>query len=92
MLDGRGVERRTSRRGSPKGTVSVLANDYDVRGRIANVSRGGLCATTLVTVPDRLLDGEVSLEIRFDTQQSAWLHLQGQVVNGPERPEVADEI
>jgi hypothetical protein len=75
-----GQERRAKRRGTPKGTVSVRAGDYDVRGRVANVSGGGLLVTTLVTVPERLLEAAVALEIRFDTQLSAWLRLSGRIV------------
>jgi CheY-like chemotaxis protein len=73
-------ERRQTVRSSPKGTVSIRATDYDVRGRIANVSRGGLCAITLVTPPERVIGCSVELEIRFDTQQSAWIRMSGHIL------------
>lgn len=62
---------------SPKGTVSIRAVDYDVRGRVANISAGGLVANTLVTAPERLIGERVELELRLDTQHSAWLQLTG---------------
>jgi hypothetical protein len=65
---------------APKGTVSFRSSDYDVRGRLANVGIGGLCATTLVTVPDRILGRTIELEIRFDTQHGAWIQLTGRVL------------
>lgn len=65
---------------SPKGTISIRANDYDVRGRVANISTGGILANLLVTAPDRLIGEPVDLELRLDTQQSAWLHLRGRVL------------
>ena len=65
---------------SPKGTVSVRARDYEVHGRIGNVGRGGLCATTLVSVPARVLGSFVELELRFDMQHAAWAHLAGRIL------------
>jgi PilZ domain len=76
----RRMERRQSVRLCPKGTVSIRARDYDVRGRIANVSGGGLSVITLVTAPDRVLGRNVDLELRFDTQQAAWLQLSGKIL------------
>ena len=76
----RRIERRQSVRLSPKGTVSIRARGYDVRGRIANVSSGGLAAQTLVTAPDRVLACAVELELRLDTQQAGWLQLAGKIL------------
>lgn len=73
-------ERRQTVRSSPKGTVSIRTSDYDVRGRIADVSRGGLCAITLVTPPERVLGCSAELELRFDTQQSAWIQVSGHIL------------
>ncbi len=73
-------ERRQAVRVRQKGTVSIRARDYDVRGRVANVSSGGLCAITLVTVPERLLGQQTRLELRFDTQNAAWLRMTGRIV------------
>ena len=79
-----GPERRTAVRMSPKGTVSIRCHDYDVRGRLANVSGGGLCAITLVTAPERVHGRTVDIELRFDTQQSEWVQLSGRIVRvGP---------
>jgi hypothetical protein len=76
----RRMERRQSVRLCPKGTVSIRAHEYDVRGRVANVSGGGLCVTTLVTAPERVLGRSVDLELRFDTQQAGWLQLSGKLL------------
>lgn len=75
-------ERRKHVRSTPKGTVSIRAReiDYEVRGRVANVGCGGLAARVLASPPDRLVGCSVDLEIRFDTQQSAWLRLSGHVL------------
>ncbi len=78
------LERRKGVRSSPKGTVSIRCHDYDVRGRLANVSRGGLSALTLVTPPVRVVGRTVDIELRFDTQQSAWVQMSGRILRiGP---------
>lgn len=76
----RRAERRQSVRVRAKGTASIRATDYDVRGRVGNVCTGGLSMTTLVTAPDRLLTRTVEVELRFDTQQAAWIQLRGHVL------------
>jgi CheY-like chemotaxis protein len=76
----RRMERRQSDRLCPKGTVSIRARDYEVRGRFANVSSGGVLVTTLVTAPNRVLGCNVALELRFDTQQAGWLQLSGKIL------------
>ncbi|MEO7092196.1 MAG: PilZ domain-containing protein [Polyangiales bacterium] len=76
----RRVERRQSVRVSAKGTVSIRANDYDVRGRVGNVCSGGVSVVTLVTAPERVLGRNIDVELRFDTQQSAWIHLPGRIL------------
>ncbi len=73
-------ERRKHVRLCPKGTVSIRTHDFDVRGRLANVSNGGLCATTLVTAPERVLGRAAELEVRFDTQHAEWLRISGKIV------------
>jgi hypothetical protein len=77
---GEPTERRKSHRVSPKGTVSIRAADYDVRGRVGNLSTGGMTAVTLATAPDRLVGAAVELELRLDMQQSAWLRLSGRIL------------
>lgn len=75
----RRMERRQSVRLCPKGTVSIRTSDYEVRGRVANISAGGVSVTTLVTAPARLLACTAELELRFDTQQAGWLRLAGKI-------------
>lgn len=74
------TERRRAVRLGAKGTVSIRARDYDVRGRLANISLGGLCAVTLVTAPSRVLARAVELEVRFDTQHAEWLRITGKIL------------
>lgn len=77
-------ERRKHVRLCPKGTVSIRTPEFAVRGRLANVSNGGLCATTLITAPDRVRGSAAELEVRFDTQESAWLRISGKILRiGP---------
>ena len=73
-------ERRRNRRLAPKGTVLVRAGSYLLRGRVANLSLGGLSATTLVTAPDRLLASPVEIELRFDGSEGAWCELGGRLL------------
>ena len=76
----RRLERRQSVRSCPKGTASIRTGDFDVRGRIGNISAGGVSVVTLVTAPDRIIGGNVELELRFDTQQANWLQLSAKVL------------
>ncbi len=73
-------ERRRDLRVFPKGTVIVRAGTYLVRGRIANLSRGGISTITRTTAPERLLGAAVELAIRFDGRDSSWLELRGRVL------------
>jgi len=73
-------ERRHEHRVSPKGTVIVRAGTYLLRGRIANLSVGGLLALTRTTAPERLLASTVDLSLRLDGRDSAWLELRGQIL------------
>ena len=68
-------ERRRNRRIAPKGSVLVRAGTYLLRGRIANLSLGGLSATTVVTAPERLLASSIEIELRFDGSDRAWCEL-----------------
>ena len=58
----------------------VHAGTYLLRGRVANLSLGGLSATTLVTAPDRLLASAVEIELRFDGSERAWCQLGGRLL------------
>jgi hypothetical protein len=73
-------ERRRNRRIAPKGTVLVRAGTYLLRGRIANLSLGGLSATTVVTAPERLLTSAVEIDLRFDGSDRAWCALGGRLL------------
>ncbi|HWO19947.1 MAG TPA: PilZ domain-containing protein [Kofleriaceae bacterium] len=73
-------ERRRDVRVSPKGTVIVRAGSYVIRGRIANLSRGGISTTTRTTAPQRLLGSAVALALRFDSADASWLELSGRVL------------
>src|SRR6476646_3757459 len=73
-------ERRRNRRIAPKGSVLVRAGTYLLRGRIANLSLGGLSATALVTAPERLLNSRVEIELRFDGSDRAWCELRGRLL------------
>ncbi len=76
----RRAERRQSVRVCAKGTASLRMKDYDVRGRVGNVCSGGLSVNTLVTPPEWIVGRSVDVELRFDTQQAAWLQLSGRVL------------
>lgn len=73
-------ERRRNRRIAPKGSVLVRAGTYLLRGRVANLSLGGLSATTVVTAPARLLGSSVEIELRFDGSDRAWCELGGRLL------------
>jgi len=60
--------------------VLVRAGSYLLRGRVANLSLGGLSATTLVTAPERLLASFVEIELRFDGGDRAWCQLGGRLL------------
>jgi CheY-like chemotaxis protein len=74
------LERRSAVRVSPKGTVTVRADTYVMRGRIVNVSLGGISAHTRITAPERLLGCPAELDLRLDGQDSSWLSLRGCVL------------
>jgi hypothetical protein len=74
------AERRRSVRISPKGTIVLLAGEHVERGRVANISSGGLLAVTADRPPAALLDSEVGIELRLDAASSEWLQLTGRVL------------
>ena len=73
-------ERRADIRSTPKGAVIVNADTYIIRGRVANLSRHGLLARTLITAPDRLLGATVQLALRLDGDDASWLPLGARVL------------
>lgn len=74
------TERRRSVRISPKGAVVLLAGERIERGRLANLSSGGLLAITDERPPEALRGAEVEIELRLDAPSSEWLRLTGRVV------------
>lgn len=74
------LERRQSIRITPKGTVILSSGDHIQRGRIANLSRGGMLVATTVTPPNRLLGRAVGLQLRLDGQTAAWMPASGKIL------------
>lgn len=72
-------DRRHSRRIALKGTVIMMSSQHSQRGRITNISPGGLLATTAVTPTSLLLGRTADLELRFDSPNAEWLRLVGRV-------------
>lgn len=73
-------ERRKHARIVLKGTAILLAGEYAVRARLANLGEGGFLATTLVAPPPQLLGRSVDLELRLDDPLAKWNRLEGTVV------------
>ena len=78
--DGRREERRRHPRIEPKGTVILHAGEHVQRGRITNVSEGGLLIGTSVAAPERLLGRQATVELRFDGQSAEWLPGSGKIL------------
>lgn len=74
------VERRSSVRISPKGSVVVLAGEHVEPGRVANLSSSGLLAITSGSPSEISVGAEVEIELRLDAGSSEWLRLAGRVV------------
>jgi len=74
------LERRRHARIIPKGALVFRAQGHEQRGRIANVSEGGVYVVTSATAPEELLARTVELEIRLDAGHAAWLRATGQIV------------
>jgi hypothetical protein len=73
-------DRRTFTRVALKGTTILRSGSFLLRGRIANLSRSGVCTNTRTTAPERLLGAQVEIMIRLDAGDSAWLECKGRVV------------
>lgn len=55
----------------------MRAGTYLLRGRIANISLGGLSAITRITAPERLLGAVVTIQLRLDGGDNVWFELGG---------------
>jgi CheY-like chemotaxis protein len=73
-------ERRTDARISAKGALIFRAQEHEQRGRIANMSVGGVFALTTVTAPDRLLARKIDIEVRLDAGHQEWWKATGHIV------------
>lgn len=72
-------DRRRHVRMAPKGTVTIHALGNAHRGRLVNISVGGMYVATDVSLPHRLLGRVVDLELRFDGALAAWQRLTGRI-------------
>jgi hypothetical protein len=73
-------ERRRHVRASPKGTVVTQVSSHLVRGRVINVSRGGLSMRTRITPPEEFLGAKVDLALRLDGRDASWRDLGGRIL------------
>ena len=73
-------ERRKHVRIAPKGTVILETSGHSQRGRIANLSEGGMLVATQVTPPGPLLGRNVSFDLRLDGQLADWLRGSGRII------------
>jgi CheY-like chemotaxis protein len=71
-------ERRRDVRVSPKGTILIRGGPHILRGRIANVSRGGVMVSTRDTAPES--GTPVELAARLDSREAIWFELRGRVL------------
>ena len=72
------LDRRNHVRIAPKGTL-VVTGEHTIRGRITNLGSGGVYATTTVATPESMLSRTVSVELRLDGQEAAWISIAGHV-------------
>jgi hypothetical protein len=73
-------ERRLHTRIAPKGAVLLHALGQTTRGRVANISEGGMFVVTRVKTPDRLLARVVDVELRLDGARAEWLSTSARIV------------
>jgi hypothetical protein len=73
-------ERRKHERIATKGTLVALGHEQNQRGRIANISLGGVYIVTKVAMPDRMLARLIDFEMRLDAGNATWLRSTGRVV------------
>jgi hypothetical protein len=79
-LQGGRRDRRQHTRIAPKGTVSLTSGDHTMRGRIANLSPGGMLVSTAVTAPSKLLARAVEMELRLDGHGAEWMQASGRIL------------
>lgn len=65
---------------APKGTVSLASGQHTLRGRIANLGKGGMLVATSIGAPNKLLARRAELEIRLDGHWAEWTQASGQIV------------
>ncbi|HUS30691.1 MAG TPA: PilZ domain-containing protein [Kofleriaceae bacterium] len=75
----RQAERRRHERIAVKGTLIVHGQDQNQRGRIANISLGGVYVVTKVALPDRMLARTIEFELRLDAGHAEWTRAAGRV-------------
>lgn len=73
-------ERRRHTRIATKGAIAFQTLDHEQRGRIANLSEGGIFVLTNVGAPNRMLARVIDLELRLDTGDAEWLRASGRIV------------
>lgn len=78
--EGAQPERRKHVRIAPKGTVILETIGHAQRGRLANVSEGGMLVVMHASAADRVLGRDVSFDLRLDGQHARWLHGSGRIV------------
>ena len=72
-------ERRKHERIAAKGTLVTLGPEQSQRGRIANISLGGVYVVTKVAMPDRMLARQIDFEMRLDAGNAEWMRASGRV-------------
>jgi hypothetical protein len=72
-------ERRKHERIATKGTLVAIGHEQNQRGRIANISLGGVYVVTKVAMPDRMLARLIDFEMRLDAGNAEWLRASGRV-------------
>ena len=73
-------ERRRHVRIAPKGSVTLRVGEQAQRGRIINLSQGGLFVAPTVGGYERLLTRTVELELRLDGQLAQWQQASGHIL------------
>jgi hypothetical protein len=74
------IERRRHLRIAPKGSVTLRVGEHSRRGRIVNLSQGGVFIAPTVGAPERLLGRTAQIELRLDGQLAKWYPASGQIL------------
>jgi hypothetical protein len=72
-------ERRRHDRIVTKGTLIFRGAQHEQRGRIINVSVGGVYVVTQVATPIRMLARAVEIELRLDARTDEWVRATGRI-------------